>query len=319
MKKILLIIPFLFPIKNFAQLSTTNINFNNYVSLTNNDLKNNFVETVYYNLAQNGSNYYIETPLQGTPTQPLKLCSKYKGISSETMSISIDYKLDLYPTVGGTSNGVGIFIAKNTNETILAARIYNQELNILGLTNPNSTYSPFLMGSAYSNGTWYRLTFEITQIATNKYSVTTKIFSLGLDGASSPTQVATNTIQGFNYDFKTTDIVNINLVGGWWGDVRYIDNFSIYGFKDSSSNCQSLAVNESEIKNQINVYPNPFSNFINLKGKYSIIELYDYSGKLIKLVTNPQDKINLESLKKGVYLLKIHTNDRILTEKIVKE
>lgn len=171
MKRILLIFPFLLPAKNIAQLTTTSINFNNYVSLNNNDLKNNFVETVYYKLAQNGSNYYVETPLQGTPTQPLQFCSKYQGIGNETMSISIDYKLDLFPTVGGASNGVGIFIANDTNETILAARVYNQQLNILGLTNPSSTFSPTLMGSAYANGTWYRLTFEINQVAANKHYI----------------------------------------------------------------------------------------------------------------------------------------------------
>lgn len=47
-----------------AQLSTTFINFNNYISPSNNDLKNNFLPTIYYKLVQNDSNYTVSTPLQ---------------------------------------------------------------------------------------------------------------------------------------------------------------------------------------------------------------------------------------------------------------
>ncbi len=318
MTKIFTTISILFSSFFIAQLSTTNINFNNYVSSTDNDLKNNFLPTTYYSLAQNGTNYYVTVPLLGTPTEPITYCSKYQGVDTETMTINLDYKLELYQTAVPNSNAVGISLVDNNNALVLQTRIYNQQLIIDGLTNPSTTYSPTLTGTGYTDGNWYRLSFEISKIATNKFSVTSKVYNLGQNGQSTPVQVLTNTIQGFNYSFKPTDIVKVNLFGGWWGDVRYIDNFTIYGFKNGSV-CQTMAVNENTISNKNQFYPNPFINYIILKGKYLKIEIYDLSGKLLYDIYKPEEKINLHNLEKGVYLLKMYTENKIFTEKIIKK
>ena len=312
--------PFLIFIFSFyySQLTTTLINFNTYNSPIDNDLKNNFLPTTYYNLSQNGSNYYVTVPLQGTPTQPITYCSKYQGIGNEVMSISLDYKLELYPSFGGPSNAVGISLTDNNNSLVLSTRIYNQQVIIDGLTNPSTTFSPTLTGNGYSDDNWYRLSLEISKVATNKFSLTIKVFNLGQNGQSVPSQVLSHTVQGFNYSFLPTNLLNVNLFGGWWGDVRYIDNFSIYGFKNGS-NCQSLSVNENKNLNHDNIYPNPFSDYIYVQDSYKKIEIYELSGKLLKSFEKPNEKVDLSTLEKGIYLIKMYKVNDILTEKIIKK
>lgn len=317
MKKFLLATSIFLSCQYFSQLSSTEINFNNYISPTDNDLKNNFISTNYYNLLQNGTNYYVSSPLQGTPTQPLTFCNKYKGIDTETMKISIDFKLDQYPTPPGNSDSVGIFLADNSNISILSVSIYNRQLYIGGLSNPSSTFAPTLSVSSYPNLHWYRLTFEITKIGIDKYSITSKVFRLGIDGTSTPTQIVKNTITGFNYNFRITDVVKVNLVGGYWGDVKYLDNFSIYGYKNGT-NCNNLSTSENQPQ-KIKSYPNPTSQFLNIISGATKVEIYNLLGQKIEIFENPSSIIDIGNLKEGIYILKIYTQDNMWTEKITKK
>jgi len=85
-------------------------------------------------------------------------------------------------------------------------------------------------------------------------------------------------------------------------------------------------------KNQINIYPNPASDFVNAelgsnaKGDYSL-QLIDATGRTVntKIVTNAQSNqlITIQSggLASGVYILKIvsrHYNETTLSKVIFK-
>ncbi len=82
-----------------------------------------------------------------------------------------------------------------------------------------------------------------------------------------------------------------------------------------------LGVNEI-LKDEIKIYPNPTSDFINLKlsAKTKIDEavIYDNSGRLILKTKIKSDKIDLHSLNTGIYLL-YFTNTDIKPIKIIKK
>lgn len=323
MKKTTLILLLIFTFTKInAQLVNEEIDFNNLISTTDNDLSNKFVQPIPYGYGQitDGNNgYYLTTSLQGAATQPLKLCSKFKGIDTESMIITIDYKVETYPTpVSFTSNSVGFFIAKNTGETILSTRLSANELSINGLTNPNSTYNPPVFGDNFVSGKWYRLIFQLTKIATNKFSITSKIYDIGLDGTSSPVLKVTNSKEGFNYYFNSTNDINIHIVGGWWGDVKYIDNFKVYGFKNGS-NCSNLSNNDFHLENNIIVYPNPFKNQINVNEEVTKINIYNLNGQLISTHTDINKVILLDKLTNGTYLFEIFTSKGVQIEKLIKQ
>lgn len=68
------------------------------------------------------------------------------------------------------------------------------------------------------------------------------------------------------------------------------------------------------------VYPNPFINQIHLKTEELLkhVEIYDVLGKLRLEEKNNFQQINVTSLQKGFYLVKIETSRGVITKKMIK-
>lgn len=68
------------------------------------------------------------------------------------------------------------------------------------------------------------------------------------------------------------------------------------------------------------LYPNPTSDFLHIKSdqKISKVEIYDMSGKLVKSENLKDEKVNVRSLLKGNYLLKIQTERGVVSSKFIK-
>jgi hypothetical protein len=81
-----------------------------------------------------------------------------------------------------------------------------------------------------------------------------------------------------------------------------------------------ISVNEIEIS----VYPNPALQYVTINleslNLNSEIQIVSLSGKIMyrKLANSPVVKLNIEGLKKGVYMVNIITNKQIITKKIIK-
>ena len=76
----------------------------------------------------------------------------------------------------------------------------------------------------------------------------------------------------------------------------------------------------SNIKNNISIYPNPSKDVVFVKSETAItkIELYDFSGKKIK--ESASKEMNISSLKKGNYLIKITDKEgNTQTKSLIKE
>ena len=83
-----------------------------------------------------------------------------------------------------------------------------------------------------------------------------------------------------------------------------------------------LAVSE-ERHIEFNIYPNPATNLLNISakgGSFDKVELYGVDGKLVLKRTGQNlSLIDLESIDKGTYLLKIFNENNLLkTKKVVK-
>jgi hypothetical protein len=74
-------------------------------------------------------------------------------------------------------------------------------------------------------------------------------------------------------------------------------------------------------KTEVSVFPNPASDFINIKSNEVIksVKLYNASGSLVKTENNNSSKIDISSLLKGNYIISIETESGIETKKIIKE
>ncbi len=74
----------------------------------------------------------------------------------------------------------------------------------------------------------------------------------------------------------------------------------------------------------IQIYPNPFDNYLNIINNQNIqqVMVYDMLGKLIfnqKNINNNKAVLDLNQLTQGVYLLKIYSENSVKTHKIVKK
>ena len=81
---------------------------------------------------------------------------------------------------------------------------------------------------------------------------------------------------------------------------------------------------EDQALNTVSIYPNPATswvtfNFPNPDSKYRI-DIYDYLGKRIQkeVLLNDENKLDISSLKTGLYFFKIKTAEFMITKRILK-
>ena len=73
--------------------------------------------------------------------------------------------------------------------------------------------------------------------------------------------------------------------------------------------------------NYIFIFPNPVQNTLYIQSSPIIeqISIYDISGRMLKQIANPSLEINVSSLTKGIYLVKVKMEEGEVIRKIVKE
>lgn len=85
----------------------------------------------------------------------------------------------------------------------------------------------------------------------------------------------------------------------------------------------TLGLNNNVKESKLSVYPNPTTSFINIQNndgeKIESITIGDLTGRTVKYVDQSSNKINVQDLPKGVYLLKIKTDKGFKIEKIIKK
>ncbi len=72
---------------------------------------------------------------------------------------------------------------------------------------------------------------------------------------------------------------------------------------------------------KINIYPNPTTDSFAIQSieKIDSVAIYDIQGKLIKTFRTPLANYNIESLKTGIYFVKIKSNHKVISKKLLKE
>jgi hypothetical protein len=91
---------------------------------------------------------------------------------------------------------------------------------------------------------------------------------------------------------------------------------------EAAIDCSALGIEEMNSSADVNVYPNPASEILNIEASKEIlsVKLNDASGKLIlnQKVNKSDDKLNIKHLPKGVYVLTIELKEGKAVKKIIK-
>lgn len=165
--------------------------------------------------------------------------------------------------------------------------------------------------TANSTNTWYHIVY--TYDGTNA-----KIYKNGsFLGTTTKSWNTLNNSDAFD--------LGVGVGGELWFDGS-IDDLKIYNYALSDSqvatlyNQETLAVGNASIKNkEINVYPNPVKDILNIKSDSEIskVEVFSLEGK--KLKESNQNKIDVSQLTSGVYIIKTTDNKgNIQTNKFIK-
>lgn len=99
-------------------------------------------------------------------------------------------------------------------------------------------------------------------------------------------------------------------------------NLSYYYDDISWAPTASLGMSEISAKQDIVIYPNPFTDIITISGDVELqsVVVYDLSGKMIKQLKGSEKTISLHDLTSGVYMVKLNMkNGSFKTVKAVKK
>lgn len=142
------------------------------------------------------------------------------------------------------------------------------------------------------------------------------------------TVAATNAATGQNYD--ATTINNSNLLSNPGMSATkgktYVDTVINYFCPRIMRQLQigeweALGIKNNDVVNQLSVYPNPSNGLVTISATNAIkqVEVFDLAGKAIFTSNNYNNKctINTSAYNKGMYIIKVQTENAIQTTKLL--
>jgi hypothetical protein len=172
----------------------------------------------------------------------------------------------------------------------------------------------FTQGLDLTAGTQYTISYKYGNNSTS-YTEKLKVAF----GSSATAAAMVNPIGDYpTINDKTAHTVSVNFTVPTTG--VYYFGFNAYSaanqyylyVDDINITNASLATSETSVKkNEINAYPNPFTDVLNISDIKNVksISIVDIAGRLIKTFESPSSTLHLGDLKQGVYLVVLNMND----------
>ena len=187
----------------------------------------------------------------------------------------------------------------------------------VGATSTSDATATHTCQTTGYNDTWYsvvvpasgNLTIE-TQSATGS-AVSDTVLGVYTGSCGSLTQVGCDDDSSSDGNFSLVTLTGQTpgatlLIGVWNYSSSSSGQFRIAAY-DASLSTSDLSVAKKNGK----VYPNPFSDIINISEFKDIktIKVTDVAGRTLKTIENPAQEINLGSLNSGLYLITMYFKD----------
>lgn len=123
------------------------------------------------------------------------------------------------------------------------------------------------------------------------------------------------------WPFNKEQFLLLNIaMGGYSGtpDSNFTQSSMIIDYVRVYQNTSTAGINEG-FNSKFSVFPNPASDLISIHTNKLIdkVELYSVMGQLVFTEENITKYISTQQIKSGLYLIKIYSNDKITTKKIL--
>ncbi|MEO6834175.1 MAG: T9SS type A sorting domain-containing protein [Chitinophagaceae bacterium] len=301
-------------ILSHAQTINQTIDFNTYVSATNNDLVNNF----------NGSYTYTQSQTNGITGGAIMTSSssgataKYNNIvkiSSAITSASISFKFDKTLYNAGHASGYAASIQFNNPVSAQPLRFSAEggEISIRTTSSNNST--SFTNGAILPDGHWYQLKAEVAKSATpGRLNCSVYLYDLGTSGTSAPSLVKSRLNDDMNNDFGTQDNLSLELDAEQREGTTYLDNFNI--------SAQSTGISSEQLSSVLTI-PSLISNDqLQLSSTISTpvsYELYSSNGAKLRSGTFiGKTTLDCSSYPNALYIIKLSSDGGSVVRRIIK-
>ncbi len=225
------------------------------------------------------------------------------GISYDTWNLEHDAVWNITNSIIAFNTGKGLNLASNNN--VLFCNFYENEL--MDCENCSSLFQNLVTvnNNNHPCDGFYNI-FEdplFSDVLTNSYD---------LDSESPCIDAGVNDSLSLSFDFNQNDrIVNGNNYETSYVDIGAVE-FSASTFAEAKNITDELT---------LEVYPNPMDDYIYINSKYidksSTISIMDMSGKTL-ISTALSNKIDVSSLKSGLYILKLKHQAKASYVKLVK-
>jgi hypothetical protein len=173
----------------------------------------------------------------------------------------------------------------------------------------------FTQGLNLTAGTQYTISYKYGNDTSATYTEKLKVAF----GTSATVVAMTNPVADYPaINDATAHTASINFTVPttgvyYFGFNAYSDADQNHLFVDDISVTASLlaTTETSAKKNEINAYPNPFTDVLNISNIKNVksISVMDIAGRLIKNIESPSSALHLGDLKQGVYLVVLNMND----------
>jgi hypothetical protein len=188
--------------------------------------------------------------------------------------------------------------------------------------------------------------FTVTLYDSNNIVIATSILTSNCTGSCLPNLIFNNTqpISTVVYNASNTIITNLNYLVNAGSNISLIAENSINlgsnshivsgsNFLAKIDNCPATGKIESKSKSRITdkkqlrkdtftLYPNPASDFINITSdtfETKTVTIYNVLGKVVLVANVTNAPINVASLSKGVYVVRVTEEGKTATRKLVIE
>lgn len=281
-------------------------------------------------LTAHGANYYIWN----------------NGVESATLSV-LPTENTTYSVTGTHANGC----TASTSISLIVYPIFNIELSDEICQGGNYNENGFILGYQDEYGTFthtrnLQTSHGCDSIVTLTLTVHPKpILPAAISGPS-----MINTAGSYSYSVLNAEYTNSyewSLNNPNWTLNAGSNNFATINITTNSSailsviginecgisapltlNIEStISIDEIDAMDGINIYPNPTTNFVNIRNEnyqkpLSLIEIYDLNGKLVDRIFDISEttQINFYSYSKGTYIIKLFNQENVIgTAKIIKQ
>ncbi len=215
------------------------------------------------------------------------------------------------------ANDVREYIQVQLTSPLVSGFTYKVEMYVNPSENPGIAVDAIGIyistGAVGGNGGYYLLPFT-PQISNPTNSIISDTLNWTLVSGNYTALGGENyiTIGNFVSDINTN--ISVFNSAGWGRGYYYVDDVSV---------SPATYINELAGQELINIYPNPFSNEINIIGNKNILEIVIYDISSRKLIQQPFSntiKLNTEQLAKGIYLYEVRSKNSVVRKgKVVKQ